>query len=455
MVYVLNVNGEPIMPTNRYRHVRKLLKSKRAKIVGYEPFTIQLTYKTRNKTQDIELTVDTGYENIGISACSDNAELYSTEVKLLTDMSKRISERRKYRRTRRNRLRYRAPRFDNRRRPEGWLPPSIQHKYDTHIKLINKVTTFLPVTKIVAEIGLFDTQKIKNPDIKGKEYQQGEMKGFKSLRDYVFYRDNYTCQICGKGSKEDGITLHMHHLEYWNHNNRTNIPANCITLCAESCHTPPNHAPAGILYGKRMKQKSLKGASFMSIIGWRLIDDLTEQQPSVIVEAAYGHNTKDKRIKLGLEKTHYNDAYCIGNKQPKERLANTLIFKQQRKNARDFENFYDAQYIDKRDDTKKSGKELFSGRTTRNTNLNSENLHKYSGQKLSKGRRAIRKQRYAIRPNDSVIYRNRIFKVTGIHQCGKNIVLKHKPKNYDIRVNKIKQKCFSKTIYLENEIKAG
>ena len=128
MVYVLDVNGLPLMPTERYGYVRKLLKSNKAQVVSGNPFTIRLLCETENNTQDIDLKIDAGYQHIGISACTDNKELFSGELKLLENQSKRLDDRRAYRRTRRNRLRYRKSRFDNRRRPDQWLAPSIQHK---------------------------------------------------------------------------------------------------------------------------------------------------------------------------------------------------------------------------------------------------------------------------------------------------------------------------------------
>lgn len=124
-VLVINFWGRPLMPTTP-RKVRLLLKEGRAKIVGRDPFTIQLLYKTRGYTQPITLGIDAGYETIGYSVVTEKEELVGGEMKLLSGVSARITKRCQYRRTRRNRLRHRAPRFDNRRRLDGWLPPSIR-----------------------------------------------------------------------------------------------------------------------------------------------------------------------------------------------------------------------------------------------------------------------------------------------------------------------------------------
>jgi len=114
MVYVLSVDGKPLMPTKRYGKVRRLLKQHLAKVVKVEPFTIQLLYETTSYTQNITLGIDSGYDYIGFSAVTEKEELICGKVKLRNDISELLKERRMYRRIRRNRLRYRKRRFDNR-----------------------------------------------------------------------------------------------------------------------------------------------------------------------------------------------------------------------------------------------------------------------------------------------------------------------------------------------------
>ena len=166
------------MPTNRYAKVRILLKNKLAKVVQAKPFTIQLLYETSDFTQPLTLGVDSGYLNIGFSVVSEKKELICGEVKLLQGVKKRLQEKSNYRKNRRSRLRYRKPKFNNRKRKEGWLAPSIQHKLDAHTQFIEQLRKILPIKHISVEVANFDIQKIKNPNIKGKEYQNGEQKSF-------------------------------------------------------------------------------------------------------------------------------------------------------------------------------------------------------------------------------------------------------------------------------------
>jgi hypothetical protein len=428
MVYVLSKDETPLMPTKRHGKVKHLLREGKAKVVRNKPFTIQLTYDTTHYTQPITLGIDSGHKYIGFSAVTGKEELLSGEVELRDDISELIKEKVMYRRIRRSRLRYREPKFDNRvssrkETPrkgfkEGWLAPSIKHKLDTHIRFIEFIKKILPITDIIIEVAKFDTQKIKNPEIKGKEYQQGEQRDFYNLREYILYRDNYTCQLCGKSN----VPLEVHHIGFWK-GDRTNRPSNLITLCTK-CHDPKNHLKGGKLYGMEPVQKPLKEATFMTTVRWKLVDMLG-------CGYTYGYITKVRRIALNLDKTHYNDAFCIAGGTNQRRIE-PIYFEQIRRNNRSLEYFYDAKYIDTRDGSTKKGQELFNGRTTRNKNYNTENLKKYRGKKVSKGRRSIRKKRYFYQPKDLVIYEGRKYTVKGVHCRGERIILAELSKSVKI-----------------------
>lgn len=135
------------------------------------------------------------------------------KVKLRSEQTfqKNIATRREMRRSRRNRkTRYRKPRFNNRRKKDGWLPPSVEQRLESHKQEIAFVHSILPITEVILERNDFDIQKIKNPDIKGKEYQQGEQLDYLNVRAYVLFRDHYTCQCCKGKSKDKKITDTSH-----------------------------------------------------------------------------------------------------------------------------------------------------------------------------------------------------------------------------------------------------
>ena len=227
MVYVQNIHGKPLMPCKEAK-ARKLLKSQRAYVVKRIPFTIQLTFACENKTQPITLGVDAGSKHIGLSATTESKELYAAEIELRSNITDLISTRRQNRRIRRNRLRYRPARFDNRvhSKNKGWLAPSVEQKIQCHLKAVSDICNLLPISEIIVEVASFDIQKIKNPDIDGVGYQHGEQLGFWNVREYVLYRDNHTCQCC-KGNSKDKI-LNVHHIE--SRKTGGDAPNNLITL---------------------------------------------------------------------------------------------------------------------------------------------------------------------------------------------------------------------------------
>ena len=268
-----------------------------------------------NQTQDITLGVDAGSKHIGLSATTKEKELYAADVELRNDIVDLLSTRRQNRRTRRNRLRYRKPRFNNRvhSKKNGWLAPSVEQKIQTHFKVVEDIHKLLPITKIVVETASFDIQKIKNPEIHNEEYQQGEQLEFWNVREYVLFRDNHTCQCC-KGKSKDKI-LNVHHIE--SRKTGGNAPNNLITLC-ETCHKGYHNGTVEL--PKTIKRgMSFKDAAFMGIMRWSFYNRLKEIYPNVVM--TYGYITKDTRIKNNLPKDHYIDARCISGNPNAEPLG--------------------------------------------------------------------------------------------------------------------------------------
>lgn len=291
------------MPTERCGRVRRMLRDGLAVIVRREPFTIRLTYETADNTQPITLGVDAGTTHVGLSATTESKELFSAEVTLRTDIVKLLSQRREARRTRRSRkTRYRACRFNNRRRPDGWFAPSVEQRIQSHLQLIGKVNSVLPITKTVIEVAQFDTQLLKNPDIQGTEYQQGKQLKFWNTREFVLFRDNHECQCCHGKSKDP--VLNVHHIE--SRQTGGNSPDNLVTLC-ETCHKA-YHAGKVKLDLKR-SSKSLRDAAAMSVMRWELYDRAKNIWQNV--HLTYGYITKNTRAGNGLEKSHRVDARCI------------------------------------------------------------------------------------------------------------------------------------------------
>ena len=419
-VAVLSRTGQKLMPTSNYR-ARKLLKSGRATIECYRPiFTIRLTDRAEGETQPIEYACDTGYQHVGVSIKSEKHEFVHAQYDMLSNETERHNDCRKYRRTRRNRLRYRKKRFNNRSKKNKDMAPSLRHRKENQIRLFESFCKVMPITTATFEMGQFDTQLLQaiadgRPLPEGKDYQHGSKYLYQTEREAVFGRDHYTCQVCGKSVK-DGVILHTHHIGFWK-GYRSNRISNLLTVC-EHCHTAKNHKPGGKLWGLEPFGSNLAGATYMSAVRWSMYRKLVLKYPEIDIHIQYGAKTAITRKSLHLAKTHANDAYCIGSLHPKYRAAE-LIYQKKRRNNRILAKFYDAKYIDIRDGKKKSGSVLSCGRANRRESRRSDkNQRIYRGKKCSSGRVSIRKKHYALQNGDLVVYKDKKYFVSGTQNLG-------------------------------------
>lgn len=333
-VIVLNMRGKPLMPTSP-RKARLLLKEGKAKVVKKNPFTIQLKYATGENKQPIKLALDPGYKNVGFSAITNKRELMSGEVILRTDIKEKIAEKSMYRRGRRNRnTRYREARWKNRGKnkgkKEGWLAPSIQHKLDTYTRLVTKFDNILPLLNITVETSPFDMQKMQNPEISGIEYQQGELQGYE-VKEYLLEKWGRKCAYC----KTENVPLETEHIIPTSRGG-TNRVSN-LTIACHSCNQKKSNMTAAEFGHPEIQilaKKPLKDATFMNIVRSRLVDTIKKEFPQYQCNETYGYITKCNRIKMGIEKSHANDAFVIAGGRNQIRSSKPYQVIQTRRNNR-------------------------------------------------------------------------------------------------------------------------
>ena len=299
MVYVLNSDGSPLMPCTEAK-ARHLIEGGKAKVVRRTPFIIRLAFLN---TESVTLGVDAGSSVIGVSATTEGRVLFEAEVEIRQDVPQNMEERRSKRSGRRSRkTRYREQRSDNRRRPEGWLTPTMETKVRTHENVIDKVCSILPVSRIVIESASFDIQKIMNPGIEGEEYQQGEQLGYENVKAYVRARDGFRCRSCGTRDH-----LEVHHIRQ-RKDGGSNSPDNLVTLC-HGCHRAWHEGKKDMV--TLSEDSGFRAASQMSTMRWILLDRVRKAHPDIPVEQTYGYVTNHERNSLGLEKRHFIDARVI------------------------------------------------------------------------------------------------------------------------------------------------
>ena len=315
MVYVLNNNGEPLMPTNRHGKVRHLLKKGLAKVIRKEPFTIKLLYNSTNFTQDLTLGVDTGSGTFATAVSTNKGEIvYLSEVAVRNDVADKMTQRRKYRRNRRNRkTRYRKVRFLNRKNSKktNRFSPTMISKLHSHIKEIEFIKSILPIKTLVFETGTFDTHLMKNPTMNRHwGYQKGPNYGFENTKAMILNRDNYTCQHC-KGKHKDS-KLEVHHIVFRSKGG-SDEQDNLITLC-KTCHDNLHKGKIKLKLKGKLKG-TLKFATQMNSIRIQLF----KYYPEAI--ETFGFITKANRQELNLPKEHYFDASVIAS------AGNPITFK--------------------------------------------------------------------------------------------------------------------------------
>ena len=309
MVYVLSKDRQPLMPTDRHGKVKHLLKSGEAKVVKKCPFTIRLLYENTNYTQNLTLGVDTGSGTIGTAVSKDNGNIvYMSEVAVRNNVTDKMTQRAKYRRSRRScKTRYRKERWLNRKNSikKDRFSPTMVSKLHSHVREIEYIKSILPITKIVFETGQFDTHLMKNPNLANPKvrhwgYQKGSNYGFENTRAMVLNRDNYTCQYC-KGKHKDS-RLEVHHIVFRSQGG-SDEASNLITLC-HTCHKALHNGKISLNLKGKMKG-NLKYATQMNSIRKQLF----RLYPNAI--ETFGYITKANRLRLGVSKEHYYDACTI------------------------------------------------------------------------------------------------------------------------------------------------
>lgn len=309
MVYVINEDGNPLMPCSSAR-ARHLLKAHEASVKSRDPFIIQLFTVVPGNVQPIVVGVDLGAKTVGLAAVGLGRVLYQAEVILRTDIHKRMDTRSMYRRSRRGRkCRYRAPRFLNRAAStrKGRLPPSIKSRSETVVKVAERIASFLPVSEIIVETANFDTQAMRNGGrLRGWEYQRGPRYQKENLKMYVRERDRYTCRYCGEVRPR---RLEVDHVIPESRGGP--FTADNLVAACHDCNQKKGSMTAaefGFPEIQNNVKRSLRATAHTQSGKTATINGLAEIAP---VSLTYGYITKIDREKMGLPKTHFYDAVAI------------------------------------------------------------------------------------------------------------------------------------------------
>lgn len=381
-IYVIGRDGKPQMPTTRRRHVLKLLDTGKARVIDYVPFTIQLKYENTPVIQPVVLAEDPGRTNIGVAAVTEKGDLlFSAVVETRNkEIKKLMSDRRGFRqasrrgeRKARQRLakkhgtmvkagmimrklpqyaadsfvtckfiRNTEARFCNRKRPEGWLTPTVRHLVQTHINIVNRVRKFLPVSGIALEVNRFSFVQLENPEATGLDFQNGPLKGFNDVRDAVSTQQGNHCLMCKKEIE------HFHHIVP-RHRGGSDTIQNLAGLC-KKCHEKAHTQDKFKERISKKKEGLIKKYGALSALNQAvpyICMELIKMYGAENISFCTGRDTSLIRTSLGYEKTkekenqiHEVDAYCIGIADlqtvdgPKADFSSTYRIKQFRRQDR-------------------------------------------------------------------------------------------------------------------------
>jgi 5-methylcytosine-specific restriction endonuclease McrA len=301
------------MPCHPAR-ARQMLRDGKAIVHQMYPFTIRMKKKTGNKTQPIQLKPDPGSKHTGISLVTEKGKvLFLAELNHRGEQIKQnLLTRKGHRQFRRSQRWYREARFNNRTKPEGWLPPSVQHRVDTTFSWAKKLIKICPITKIEIEQVRFDTQKMQNAEISGIEYQQGTLAGYE-IREYLLEKWGRKCVYCD----DTNVPLQIEHV-LAKSKGGTDRVGNLAIAC-EPCNKKKDNHPVKTFVKNKTRlnyilsklNKPLKDSAAVNITRNILPNKLREL--GIPVECFSGAQTKFNRTRLGIPKTHALDAACVGN----------------------------------------------------------------------------------------------------------------------------------------------
>jgi hypothetical protein len=369
LVYVLSKKGKPLMPTNRFCHIKKLLKNGKAVPVCNNPFTIKLKYETPDIVQPLTCGIDVGRENIGIGVSNEEGEcVFLCNVKTNNKQVKQnMMKRKAHRQSRRHNHRQKKQRkalssnnqikngnkdtlrskkdclskeisyprmeesithkvikgkeakFANRKVKKGWITPSARNLVEIHANVVKKIGKFLPINNVIIENNVFDFQKLEDCNIKAWQYSKGPLYGFRDYNDYIIKQQNNKCLLCQENPVE-----HCHHI-IPKHRNGSDSVANIAGLC-NKCHTLV-HTKASyekkLLSLKKGMHKKYEVSLLNSCMG-NIIDKVSKLYPTQCTD---GYETYKLRNTLNLDKDHCVDGYVISlaNNPNKEEIEPRIL----------------------------------------------------------------------------------------------------------------------------------
>ena len=313
-VFLLDTNRKALNPITP-RQARKLLEKGKAAVLRRYPFTLILKREIEDpQIFPLTLKIDPGSKFTGLALLSGDVVIWVAQIEHRGQVIKdSIESRSQSRRSRRSRKTpYRAARYNNRRRKEGWLPPSLMHRVQTTETWVKRLMRFCPVVEIWIEQVKFDLQLMQNSEISGVQYQQGELQGY-NVREYLLEKWGRECAYCGKKN----VPLQVEHIVPKARGGSDRVSN--LTLACECCNQKKGSKPVEEFLKKKPEvlkkikaaaKQPLKDAAAVNSTRKKLVEVSSNLLPTT---TGTGAQTKYNRCRLELPKDHHIDAACVGD----------------------------------------------------------------------------------------------------------------------------------------------
>jgi 5-methylcytosine-specific restriction endonuclease McrA len=319
-IFVVDTKKQPLNPV-RPGHARLLLTQGKAAVLKRFPFTIVLKKAIDSPIlEPLRIKIDPGSKTTGIAIMNDatGEVVFAAELTHRGgEIKKALDGRRGVRRGRRQRdTRYRKPRFNNRRRREGWLPPSTESRVCNVVTWVKRLMRVCPIVALSQELVKFDMQAMENPEIQGTEYQQGTLQGYET-REYLLEKWERKCSYCGVTD----VPLQIEHIQCRAKGGSNRVSNLC--LACEPCNLAKGTQDIAVFLAKKpdllkrllaQAKAPLKDAAAVNVTRWALYRRLA--MLGLPVECGTGGRTKFNRVSRGLDKQHWLDASCVGASTP-------------------------------------------------------------------------------------------------------------------------------------------
>src|SRR5258708_6170114 len=258
----------------------------------------------------LRLKIDPGSKTTGLALVDDatGQVVWAGEV---AHRGQRVRDallaRRAIRRGRRQRpTRYRPARCATRRRPKGWLPPSLESRLANVLTWVARLRRVAPIGARSQELVQFDTQLLDNAAVSGVEYQQGELAGYE-VREYLLEKWGRQCASCASCGAT-GIPLQIEHIVPRARGGSDRVSN--LTLAGKPCNDAKGTrtaAECGHPEIAALAKRPLKDAAAVNATRWALYGRL-QQTTGLPVETGTGGRATGDPTPRGVPKAHWLDA---------------------------------------------------------------------------------------------------------------------------------------------------